>query len=98
MLFAIRFTDKPSMLEIRQRYLPAHINWLDERQETILVAGSLREKIDVNPIGALWIVEADDETQAESVFQSDPFWLHGLRAGYEILYWSKAFLHRKVEI
>lgn len=98
MLFAIRFTDKPSMLNIRERFLPAHFEWLDACQDVVLVAGSLRESADANPIGALWIVEADDEAQARSVFQTDPFWLNGLRAKVEILRWSKAFPERKTEV
>ncbi|HXA47127.1 MAG TPA: YciI family protein [Burkholderiaceae bacterium] len=98
MLFAIRFTDKPSMLDVRKRFLPAHIEWLDQRQDTILVAGSLRANVDANPVGALWIVEADDEAQVEAVFQTDPFWVNGLRAGVEIMLWSKAFPLRKVEV
>jgi len=98
MLFAIRFTDKPNMLSVRERFLAAHFEWLDERQDIVLVAGSLRESADANPIGALWIVEADDDAQAKAVFQTDPFWLNGLRAGVEILRWSKAFPERRAEV
>jgi uncharacterized protein YciI len=98
MLFAIRFTDKPSMLDVRKNFLPAHIEWLDQRLDTILVAGSLREEVDTNPLGALWIVEANDKTEVTALFQTDPFWVNGLRAGYEILHWSKAFPQRKTAV
>jgi uncharacterized protein YciI len=98
MLFVIRFTDKPNRLEIRKQFLPAHLEWLGERHHTILVAGSLRENVEANPIGALWIVDADDKAQVESLYQTDPFWLNGLRAGVEILHWSKAFPERKTEV
>jgi hypothetical protein len=32
------------------------------------------------------------------MFQTDPFWVNGLRQGYEILYWSKAFPDKKVPV
>ena len=98
MLFAIRFTDKPSMLDIRKNFLPAHIEWLEQRRGAILVAGSLREEVDTNPLGALWIVEANDKTEVTALFQTDPFWVNGLRAGYEIRHWSKAFPQRKTAV
>lgn len=46
----------------------------------------------------MWLVEAPDKETIEALFQSDPFWAQGLRQGYEILYWSKAFPERKVPI
>lgn len=91
MLFVIRFTDKPESREIREKYLESHIAWLDERRQSIRVAGSLREEPDSNPVGAFWVVEASDKAEAEDLFKSDPFWANGLRESFEILHWSKAF-------
>ena len=97
MLFAVRFTDKPGSLPIRQQFLGAHLEWL-ERHPSILVAGSLRPEPEAAPVGALWIVEAESKEEIEALFQSDPFWTAGLRQGCEILHWFKAVPERKVPI
>ena len=96
MLFIVRFTDKPGEQDRRKQYLQAHLSWLAERRDTILVAGSLREEPDANPVGGAWIVEAASKQEVAALFESDPFWRHGLRADVEILYWSKAFPDEQV--
>jgi uncharacterized protein len=98
MLFILRFTDDPEKLGLRAELLPAHLQWLEERQPAVLVAGSLKPDPGSPPVGALWIVEAQSRSEVEAVFQTDPFWVHGLRRSYEILLWSKAFADRKVPV
>lgn len=90
MLFTIRFTDDPAAFNIRKQYLNHHIEWLEQKREVVKAAGSLREKDNDQPIGALWIVEAESEEGALSIFSDDPFWVNGLRASVEILSWSLA--------
>ncbi|MDO9192155.1 MAG: YciI family protein [Undibacterium sp.] len=98
MLFAVRFTDKTGLGAVRQQHMSAHIAWLDERQATIKVAGSLRQTPDDLPLGALWIVEAESTAAVEALYQTDPFWTHGLRQSVEILHWSKAFPDIQVSV
>jgi uncharacterized protein YciI len=98
MLFILRFTDDPEKLGLRAELLPSHLIWLGERQSTVLVAGSLKPEPGSPPVGALWIVEAQSRSEVEAVFQTDPFWVQGLRRGYEILLWSKAFPDRRVPV
>ena len=98
MLFAVRFTDKPDRIDVREQFLQAHIDWLEAHRSTILVGGSLRENPDDQPIGGLWIVEAASRMAIEELILSDPFWQQGLRQKYEILHWSKAFADRKVSV
>jgi uncharacterized protein YciI len=98
MLFIVRFTDKPECLSTRKQFLPKHLLWLEQHQQTILVAGSLRPEADAAPIGAFWIVEARSKAEVESIFLTDPFWVHGLRQSVEILLWSKAFPDRRVPV
>lgn len=95
MLFAVRFFDMPDTLHIRTQYFPAHLAWIDEHQSSVLVAGGLRHEPDGNPAGALWIVEAHSKEEVEALFQTDPFWVNGLRKSVEIMHWSKAFPDRK---
>lgn len=98
MLFVVRFTDKPDSEMIRKQHLAAHIRWLDQRRQTVLVAGSLREDPEANPIGAFWVVEAASKKAVEELYQSDPFWTGGLRERVEILHWSKAFPDEQAKV
>ncbi len=98
MQFVVRFHDHQSKLHIREKYLQEHIDWLEEHSSTVLVAGSLRAAPSDSPVGACWIVEADDKSVIESLINSDPFWKNGLREGYEIHCWSKAFPEKRVAV
>lgn len=90
MLFVIRFTDHPTAFNIRKQYLNPHIEWLKQKRNVIKAAGSLREKHNAQPVGALWRVEAESEKEALAIFSDDPFWVNGLRASVEVLSWSLA--------
>ena len=96
MLFVVRFTDNRERLATRKEFLPAHLEWLEAHDKNVLVPGSLRPEPDAAPIGACWIVEAENRNEVEHLLQSDPFWVQGLRQSYEILHWSKAFPERQV--
>lgn len=94
-LFAVYFLDKQGSLAVRQQYLGAHIAWLDQHKECILVGGSLRHQPGDAALGGLWIVDAESKAEIEELILTDPFWINGLRASVEILYWSKAFPERQ---
>ncbi|TXI94433.1 MAG: hypothetical protein E6Q34_04670, partial [Burkholderiaceae bacterium] len=86
MLFAIRFTDKPNMAELRVSLLTEHIAWLDQHKAVILVGGSLRDTPEQNPVGGLWIAEAESKSALMQLIETDPFWCAGLRSAVEILH------------
>jgi uncharacterized protein YciI len=96
MLFVVRFTDHQERLATRKQFLPAHLEWLEAHKKHVLVPGSLRPEPDAAPVGACWVVEAQDKKEVEDLLQSDPFWVQGLRKGYEIMHWFKAFPDRHV--
>lgn len=98
MLYAVRFHDRPDRLPVRRQHLQAHIDWLDEHKDAVLVAGSLRHEPDEEPVGGLWLVEAACKAEVESLLLTDPFHVHGLRQSHEILCWTKAFPGRRVPI
>lgn len=98
MLFVVRFIDMSKHQSIREKNLPAHIEWLAEHRKNILVAGSLREFLEADPVGGLWIVDAENKSQVENLYKTDPFWINGLRKTAEILHWSKAFPDEKVPV
>ena len=90
MLFAVLFTDVPGQAALRAKNLEAHIRWVAEHRDTVLVAGSLRNEPDEVPKGGLWIVEAPSKSAVLDLMQSDPFYTCGLRKNVEVLHWSKA--------
>ena len=90
MLFAVIFTDKPGQGALRTANLEAHIRWVADHRDMVLVAGSLRVEPGDVPKGGLWIVEAPSKAAVLELMQSDPFYTCGLRQGVEVLHWSKA--------
>jgi uncharacterized protein len=98
MLFIIRFTNNPDRVGLVGQLYPAHVEWLKERESAILVPGAIRVEPDAPPVGGLWIVRAESKAEVEELFRTDPFWVNGLRQGYEILYWSKAFPDKLVPV
>jgi uncharacterized protein YciI len=98
MLFVLRFANNPENVGLVGQYYPAHVEWLKERESVILVAGAIRTEPDTPPVGGLWIVQANTKAEVEELFRTDPFWVNGLRLGYEILYWSKAFPDKTVPV
>jgi len=89
-LFAIRFHDKPGLSELRRQLMQAHLEWIAANQEVLRAAGSLRESPESTPVGGLWVVRAQDKATVEALIATDPFTTGGLRAGWDIFYWSKA--------
>lgn len=89
-LFAIRFHDKPGAGELRRQLLQAHLEWVSAHQDVVRVAGSLRDEPGGTPVGGLWVVRAPSKAAVEALIATDPFTTGGLRAGWDIHYWSKA--------
>lgn len=90
MLFAVLFTDKPGHGALRAELLQAHVQWVDEHREQVLVAGSLRHAPPDVPVGGLWVVEAPDPEAVHRLMASDPFFTGGLRERVEVFHWNKA--------
>ena len=97
MLFVARFTDKPGIAERRAQLLQAHFDWLAKNQQ-VLIAGSVRTDVGGDSLGGLWIIEANSKQEAESVYQTDPFFANGLRANVEVYHYVKANPERKVTL
>ena len=98
MLFAVLFTDKPGLGDVRAQHLQAHIEWLELNKDVLPVGGSLRQELGQVPKGGLWIAEASSKIQLDELLKTDLFYIAGLRQSYEILHWSKANEERKAMI
>jgi len=89
-LFVIRLHDRPGAGELRKQLLRAHLEWVAAHGDTLRAAGSLRDSPDGTPVGGLWVVRAPSKAAVEALIATDPFTTGGLRAGWDIFYWSKA--------
>lgn len=98
MLFIVQFEDHPNVSELREKLFESHIAFLDRQKDRVLVPGSMRTVPGDEPVGGLWIVEAEDEAGVRALFEDDPFWVNGMRARVKINGWKKAFPDRKVPI
>lgn len=98
MLFIVQFEDHQNVSELRKELFDSHIAFLDRMKERVLVPGSMREVPSDEPIGGLWIVDAENEDEVREIFKDDPFWVNGMRARVRINRWVKAFPDRKVPI
>ena len=98
MLFAVIFNDKPGHGKLRAEQLTAHIRWVDQHKDMVLVAGSLREEPNDAPGGGLWVVEANSKESVLELMKTDPFYSCGLRQGVEVLHWSKALQDHKAMV
>ncbi|KQY88557.1 MULTISPECIES: YciI family protein [Roseateles] len=89
-LFAVRLHDKPGSAALRRQLLQAHLEWVAAHGDALRAAGSLRESPEATPVGGLWVVRAPDRAAVEALIATDPFTTGGLRAGWDIFFWSKA--------
>src|SRR6266567_6700597 len=48
MLHVVRFVDRADRLRTREEFLAAHLAWLEEHRERVLVAGSLRRQAEAS--------------------------------------------------
>ncbi|MFG6466023.1 YciI family protein [Roseateles sp. BYS87W] len=89
-LFAVHFQDRAGAGGLRRQWLQAHLEWVAQHADAVRVAGSLRHEPEGTPVGGLWVVRAPNKAAVEALIATDPFTTCGLRAGWDIHYWSKA--------
>ena|SRR5664279_5244017 len=90
MLYAVLFTDNADHGDVRQRLMPAHLDFLERHGEHIRAAGPLLET-EGRSAGGLWLVEADSPQAVMHLVQADPFWPTGLRQTVRVLQWAQVF-------
>lgn len=91
MKYVILFEDNDEFAHMRARFMADHLQFLSDNSERIDAAGPLRDAGTADPAGGIWIVDADDLEQAQSLVESDPFYPTGLRKSIRILEWTRVF-------
>ena len=90
MLYAVLFTDNADHTHVRQRLMPAHLDFLEQHREHIRAAGPLLET-EGSGAGGLWLGETGSPQAVMELVQADPFWPTGLRKAVRVLRWAQVF-------
>ncbi|RDE09623.1 YciI family protein [Pelagibacterium lacus] len=90
MRWAAFFTDHADGGAIRAAHTEAHQAYLRRYKGRIVLAGAMRPEPGGQPVGGLWIFEAETRAEVEAIIAEDPFQIHGLRASTTIHAWGTA--------
>ncbi|HEX8165104.1 MAG TPA: YciI family protein [Beijerinckiaceae bacterium] len=90
MIYVVLFMDDSARADARQRFMPAHLDFLEKHRDRIQAAGPLRDA-DGAAAGGLWLVEAENPDEVAELYRRDPFWPTGLRKSVRVLEWSQVF-------
>ena len=94
MKFVVLFEDNPEETELRTKYMPDHLAFLDRNKDKIDAAGPLVE-VDGAGAGGLWLVDVANAEETRRLVEEDPFWPTGLRKSFRVLAWKQVFAHGK---
>lgn len=86
MKFLVRFTDRPNVTKLREDHRESHLEWLREHHAQIRIAGPVFDG--ERSVGAYWAVNAESQSEVQTLIQEDPFWKVGIRASVTILRWK----------
>lgn len=89
------FTDTPAMLAVRAQWGQAHLDYLAQHLDAIVLAGGCRHEEGGDYIGGLWVLEVPSRARAVELIEQDPYFVHGARQ-YTLRTWGKAFEDRQV--
>lgn len=81
--FTLLCHDKDGALSLRMENRPAHLDFIAEAGERVLLAGPLLNEAG-EPKGSLLIIEADNADAARTFAESDPYARAGLFDNVEI--------------
>lgn len=95
---AIFEDDQEAAPRVRAIAEEAHVAWLEDHREHVLVAGALRPLDGGEPTGGLWLIEADTAEIARRICVEDPFYVEGLRKSFRLEAWSRGFPNNPVSI
>ncbi len=91
MKFVVLFEDNPDAgADLRRNHMPEHLAFLERNSRKVSAAGPLKTP-GGQGAGGLWIVEADDAGEVDSLIKQDPFWPTGLRKSARILAWNQVY-------
>jgi uncharacterized protein YciI len=88
MLYVINCEDKPDSLEVRLENREAHLDYLKNFQDCLIMAGPFLDAKE-QPIGSMLIMEFANEKIATDFSAGDPYNLAGLFQSVTIRPWRQ---------
>ncbi len=82
--FHVLATDKPGSLELRMANRPAHLDWIEDHTDQVLIAGPFLDEETGSPKGSMLVVKADNLAALEAFLAQDPYAKAGLFQTVEI--------------
>lgn len=98
MIYAVFFEDDARRADMRSRYMPDHLAFLERNAASIQAAGPLKDTTSDAGAGGLWLVTADSPGDVRALVEADPFWPTGLRKSVRVLEWTQVFRDGKRRI
>ena len=89
MFFVIDCQDKLGHLAVRLENRDAHLNYLKDFEQQLIMAGPFVDS-DNQMIGSMLIMDFNDRREADSFCAADPYALAGLFERVQIRPWRKA--------
>lgn len=89
MKFAIFCTDKPDGAETRAAARPAHLNYVRQVIDRVVMAGPTLSEDGQHMTGSLLIMEFDDLGEAQDFANNDPYFLAGLFESVIVRPWKQ---------
>lgn len=91
MFFVIHAIDKPDHGEVRAGARPAHLEYMKNAADKLLVAGPTLSEDGGDMTGSLIIIEAKERAEAEAFTRDDPYSQAGLFESVTIKPWKLVF-------
>ena len=92
MLFSFYCTDDPvNGLETRKSVRREHLAYLKELGDKMVLAGPFLSEDGATPIGSLIVVEVENEAEAKSIAENDPYNKAGVFSSVDIRRWNWLF-------
>jgi uncharacterized protein YciI len=84
MLYIIYQLDKPNSAEIRAAQRQAHLRYLDEHKDILVLGGAMLADDGTTRLGSVLIINVPNSQEAERFSANEPFRQAGLFARVEI--------------
>lgn len=97
MRWIVIFEDQPEMLAVRKEREPAHLSYLRQHENEILIAGGCREAPGEAFVGGLWVLDVASKERAIELIENDPYFEPPYRS-YKLRTWGKALADRSVAL
>ena len=88
-MFAVECWDKADSLQVRLDARPAHLAYMDEHPDKVVMAGPLLTDDHQSPIGSLLVLNFDDRADLDAFLAQDPYAIVGLFERVNVLPFRK---------